>query len=73
MAEGANRIGVPETVIAPPGMSIWEPMMYWDAVLAVTIWEPIVRIGRFVVPAIRFCVLVATAMSGWVMGDVVMI
>ena len=54
VAEGAREIGVPDIVMAPPGVSIWEPMMYWDALLAVTIWEPIVRIGRFVVPATRF-------------------
>ena len=54
MAEGAREIGVPDIVMAPPGVSVWEAMMYWDALLAVTVWEPIVRMGRFVVPATRF-------------------
>ena len=54
VAEGAREIGVPDIVMRPPGLSVWEAMMYWDALLAVTIWEPIVRIGRFVVPANRF-------------------
>ena len=53
VAEGAREIGVPDIVMAPPGVSVWEAMMYWDALLAVTVWEPIVRIGRFVVPVIR--------------------
>lgn len=54
VAEGAREIGVPDIVITPPGVSVWEAMMYWDALLAVTVWEPIVRIGRFVVSAARF-------------------
>ena len=54
VAEGAREIGVPDIVTTPPGVSVWEAMMYWDALLAVTVWEPIVRIGRFVVPAARF-------------------
>ena len=53
VAEGAREIGVLDIVMAPPGVSVWEATMYSDAELAVTVWEPIVRIGRFVVPVIR--------------------
>ena len=28
VAEGAREIGVPDIVMAPPGVSIWEAMMY---------------------------------------------
>ena len=53
VAEGTREIVVPDIVITPPGVSVWEAIMYWDALLAVTVWEPIVRIGRFVVSAAR--------------------
>ena len=72
VAESARDIGVPDIVIAPPGVSVWEPMMYWDALLAVAVWKPIVRIGRSVGPATRFRVLVSMAMSDWAIGDVIM-
>ena len=38
-ADGANEISVPLTVIArPPGMRVWLPIMYSEALLAVTGW-----------------------------------
>lgn len=47
--EGASEMGVPETVMAPPGVRVWEPTRYWDCVLAVMVWPAIVRGGGVVV------------------------
>ena len=35
-----------------PGASVWPPMTYAEALLAVKCWEPIVRIGAFADPAL---------------------
>ena len=47
VAPGATLMGVPETVIAgDPGVSVWPPITYAPAALAVKVWEPIVNKGR---------------------------
>ena len=46
VAPGARLIGVPDTVIAgDPGISVWPPITYAPAALAVKVWPPIVNKG----------------------------
>ena len=46
VAPGARLIGVPDTVIAgDPGTSVWPPITYAPAALAVKVWPPIVDNG----------------------------
>ena len=50
LAEGAREISVPDTVIAPPGVRVWEETMYWEREFGETVRVPVVRIGRVAAP-----------------------
>ena len=41
--EGASEMVVPETVMADPGVSVWEPTTYCPAALGVTVVPAMVR------------------------------
>ena len=63
VAPAASEIGVPETVITPPGVKVWLPMTKAEAALAVNVCPPKVITAAFVMPAVecpRTCVLLPT-------------
>ena len=50
VADGAREIGVPDTVIAPPGVRVWEETIYWERESGETVRVPIVRVGKVAAP-----------------------